>query len=137
MKATLQAGIRTIHVTELPPDHGHGLTEVTITVNHTGNRPHGVALDHVIMPAIVAALNVDNLEPRASVKARQEAADKWADWYFPMTSRNEPMKALLVILGTKTTRDYLAERDPMALKQCQQAVSGQSYINFLLEPQPC
>jgi hypothetical protein len=74
-------------------------------------------------------------EPQASIDKRKAAADKWAEWYFPMKSQNGYIKALLVILGTKTTRDYLAEHDPMALKQCQEAVSGKSYIDFM-ERQP-
>ena len=70
-------------------------------------------------------------EAQASIDKRKAAADKWAAWYFPMKSKSEPLRALLVITGTQHIRDYLAEHDPMALKQCQEALSASSYIDFL------
>lgn len=50
---------RTIHVTELPTKDEYDLTEITITVNYTGegNASKGITLDHIIIPAIVEALN--------------------------------------------------------------------------------
>ena len=68
----------------------------------------------------------------------QKAADLWAEDYFnkeiaprKVDIVSAKKKALAVIVLTKPTRDYLAVNDPMALKQCQEALNSKSYVNYL------
>lgn len=125
-------------VSDLPNNHPHGLSELELYVNYSGDSSgrKGIALDHDIMPAIVAALNCDNASKEAAeaVKRRKDAADKWAEDFFAARSggvTGTQRKALAVITGTAGIRDYLAEFDPMALKQAQEALNGKSYIDYL------
>lgn len=80
---------------------------------------------------------------------RKLAARKWANEYAEeirrltdlldnkhkdidtTTATTQHEKALLVMLLTPTTSDYLADNDPQALKQAQVAVSGKSWEDFM------
>lgn len=74
MKATREAGSRSIHVTELPATHGHGLTELTIEVRYKGRggAREGIALDNDILPAIVDGINAPKAKPYSQM-TREEA----------------------------------------------------------------
>lgn len=75
------------------------------------------------------------MEPLKAIRNRQDAAKEWAEAFAevtrqtPVTGKNR--KALAVICLTDGTRNYLAEHDPMALKQCQEALNGKSYVEYL------
>lgn len=67
---------------------------------------------------------------------RQVAANKWAVEFAESRQNKPPSKdpktrALAVVVLTDTTRDWLAEHDPMALKQAQEALNGKSYCDYL------
>jgi hypothetical protein len=69
------------------------------------------------------------------VQARKNATDQWAE-EFAAHTRDTPLKAkkdkaLAVIALDPSIRHYLAEHDPMALKQVQEALNGLSYCDYL------
>lgn len=70
-----------------------------------------------------------------AVRARQDAADSWAE-AFTAATRGKPLtgkkdKALGVIALDQSIRHYLTEHDPMALRQVQQALNGKDYTEYL------
>jgi hypothetical protein len=80
-------------------------------------------------------------EPQKEIRRRQRAAEAWA-WEFNQPAREfngvnaaldtPSKKALGVYVLTGHIRDYLAEHDPMALRQAQETLNGKSYIDFLV-----
>ena len=69
---------------------------------------------------------------------RQHAARKWlkahADKWLNKANEKPQGKtdrALMVIVLTHKTSDFLAEFDPQALKQAQEALTGDSWENYL------
>lgn len=146
MKVTRNHGSRTMTVHNLPKKHKSDVGELTIKVDYTGsgNALKGIALDHIIIPAIVDGLNRERLPADAleAIAKRKAAAAKWAeDFNAPARQyrgknaalRSKPKKALGVIVLTESVRDYLAEHDPMALMQAQQALNEKDYTNYLTD----
>jgi hypothetical protein len=81
------------------------------------------------------------MEPQATIRRRQTAARLWLEAYAEQIrngdSRAEAAidRALMVILLTLRTSDYLAEHDPQALKQAQTALSGTSWEDHIASVQ--
>lgn len=79
------------------------------------------------------------METRAAIELRQKAARKWIICFheaFDMANlhgkdSNKHLRALACIVLTDRTSDYLAEFDPMALKQGQVALNGKSWENYV------
>jgi hypothetical protein len=88
-------------------------------------------------------LHAERAEPRTTKEQLddnvKEASRKWFAWRADLARTNpkiaedmtQEQKALNVIVLTHETSEYLAEHDPQALKQCQEAISGCSWQNFL------
>lgn len=78
-------------------------------------------------------------EPAHRIYNRQAAARRWIEYHqeqygsLPDTVYTKTEKALLVIVLTGETVDYLAENDPQALKQAQLALSNKSWQDFSLD----
>ena len=76
------------------------------------------------------------MEPRADIERRQLAAHRWLEVYAGKTRNGPPghstaaERALAVIVLTHKTGDYLAEHDPQALKQAQEALDGTSWMDY-------
>jgi len=75
-------------------------------------------------------------EPRADIERRQVAARQWLEQYHEKMMngdqpRDEVSRALMVIVLTHKTSDFLAEHDPQSLKQAQEALGGSSWENFI------
>jgi hypothetical protein len=79
------------------------------------------------------------LEPPGAIKCRQLAARRWLEYYAEKTRGGNPQeagaaqRALAVIVLTHKTSDYLADHDPQALKQAQQALDGNSWEDWYNE----
>lgn len=76
------------------------------------------------------------MEPRHLIEARQFAARKWLDAFAERKlqckegTKNPQVDALIVIVLTQRTSDFLAEHDPQALKQAQKALDGTSWEDY-------
>lgn len=62
--------------------------------------------------------------------ARKIAAKKWAMGYKG-GAKGRIQKALAVVVLDPAIYSFLAEHDPMALRQAQQALSGTDYTQYL------
>lgn len=74
-------------------------------------------------------------EVAEAIKKRQDAARKWIE-AFRLKRETKPVKgkvnkALAVLVLTFQTSDWLAENDPFALRQAQEALDGSSYCDYL------
>jgi hypothetical protein len=69
-----------------------------------------------------------------TIPRRQDAAHKWAANYAEKNrnhqEQDETKRALAVIALDVRIYNWLAEHDPMALKQCQEALDGTSWENY-------
>lgn len=75
------------------------------------------------------------LEQRQVIEDRKAAARKWIAAYATQTvNRQEASRvarALVVLVMDLRTSDYLAEFDPMGLKQAQESLNNLSWANFM------
>jgi hypothetical protein len=77
--------------------------------------------------------------PIDQTQANIDASDKWAEQYadywriWSVKTKNVPKEksALHVMMLTDHISHYLAEHDPMALRQGQEALNGKSFFDFL------
>jgi hypothetical protein len=75
------------------------------------------------------------MERREVVEARKQAARQWLEAFAEkMRNGDQPTaktdRALVVIVLDHRTSDWLAEHDPQALKQAQEALSGESWAKY-------
>ena len=82
------------------------------------------------------------MERREVIEMRQHAARQWLE-AFAEKCRNakdqpqgKPDRALMVIVLTNKTSDFLAEHDPQSLKQAQEALTGSSWEDHLPKIDP-
>lgn len=69
------------------------------------------------------------------IEARKLASQKWREQYHDQIKNNRPSgkveSALLVIVLDENISNYLAEFDPQALRQAQEALNGKSWADFV------
>lgn len=73
-------------------------------------------------------------EAREAILKRQVASQKWAEDLIREKKPSKMTKALMVFVLTHDTTNWLAENDPQALRQAQEALNGKSYIDYLERP---